>query len=514
MTVDAHDALDCPASVKGLLAGTRVGRTMELTQAAHTRMQAAADVLRRTLDGGADVYGVTRGFGPLAEYPGAPSGQVQGRGLIAHLAAGQGRPLRPEVSRLMVWLRLHTMQLGYSGVDPDTWQHLTEAWNRGFTPVVPSEGSVSASGDLVPLAHAALALAGEGRCWLPRSGDTTGWDEMPAREALHRIGSAPIRWDARDALAFVNGTSAALAQTCHNHAAVQELARALALLTGRTSALLGSNPEHFATELAEAHGHPGHVTATSWLRQPSPPAPKARRPFQEPYSIRCVPQIIGAVVDTCQQLESLLVHDARGCSDNPVIVGSAVYHGGNFHALPVGLVSEMHALCAHQLAYTAERQLAVLIDPNRNGGRNPMLTPSPGYSSGLAGVQIVTSSLVARIRQLALPASLTSLPTNLGNQDQVPMALNSAIAVDEIIDRSWIVLGSLLLTINQLAFLDEVPTASDDFWAETSRQFHPVEDDRPLAVDIRRAAQFVHAEAKRLLDGQQPSPNDDRKRSV
>jgi histidine ammonia-lyase len=201
--------------------------------------------------------------------------------------------------------------------------------------------------------------------------------------------------------------------------------------------------------------------------------------------------VIGAVIDHLSMQEGLLMREALGCTDNPITWQGNVLHGGNFHALPVALCSDQQALCVHQLAFLAERQLALLLDPHHNGGKPPMLTPHPGPASGLAGVQIAATSFVAKIRQLAYPATLTALPTNLGNQDHVPMALNGANTVAEIIQLAWLILGSLALAVNQWTYLDQRTIEAGTLWADLSMRFPPLHHDRALAAEVRQAAQFL-----------------------
>jgi histidine ammonia-lyase len=459
----------------------------ELTEDDERRMLEARDQLDAYVAAGGEVYGVTTGFGPLASYAADRESGGQGAGLIAHLAVGQGAPLSPEATRLMVWLRLEGMKTGRSAVAPELWLRLAALWNAGFTPVVPSEGSVSASGDLVPLAHAARAFAGEGEAWW-REGDAVG--RRRAGEVLARIGGEPVRWDARSALAFVNGTTASLAVTCLNHVGLSAMSRMEAALSGRIAGLLKVSVEPFSPRLAEVRGDEGHAVASAWIRSELPPGEGIGRALQEPYSARCSPQVVGAVLDQLFATEALLLREADGCSDNPVLVDGRVLHGGNFHAALVGLCSDQLALCVHQIAYLAERQLAVLVDPRLNGGLPPLLACRPGATSGLAGVQIAASSFVARIRQLASPASLTAIPTNLWNQDHVPMALNGAVATADAIRLGWLVLAALAIGVNQVAFLlDETPDAEP--WQTIAEAIRPVEADRALDEDVRAAAEII-----------------------
>ena len=466
-----RDYLNSEMSVSSLIQKAAWNTKLSLSSQKRNCMEKGVQALSQKLATGSKVYGITQGFGPLVRFDASSSSLKQGMGLISHLATGQGKPLTPDVTRFMLWLRLQGMTRGHSAVSPDFWLKLAKLWNLGFTPVVPQDGSVSASGDLIPLAHAALAFAGIGEAWF--SSSDSEWRRIPAKEALSAFSIEPIAWPAREALAFVNGTTVSLAVACYNYQSIRIMARALAALSGRIACVLGANTEPYTQEISLVRGQPGQIRAAKWMRAEltSGARVKEGRPLQEPYSLRCAPQVIGAVIDHLSLQESVLVQEALGCTDNPVVCDGEVLHGGNFHALPLALCSDQQALCLQQLAFLAERQLELLLNPVHNGGKPPMLTPNPGPTSGLAGVQIAATSLVSKIRQLAYPATLTSLPTNLGNQDHVPMALNGANTVTEAITLAWLVIGSLTLGINQWTYLEKVQSKAGTVWAELQTKF-------------------------------------------
>ena len=484
-------------TIDALISAAAWGAQLELSSHDYQRMEESRFTLSRKLGEGIRVYGVTQGFGPLVEFAASSSLVNQGTGLLSHLAVGQGEPLPPDVTRFMIMLRLKSMMQGYSAVSTDFWLRLANLWNRGFTPVVPSEGSVSASGDLVPLAHAALAFAGEGKAWLGSS--ESDWIQVPAQEALSRMGTQACIWNAREALAFVNGTTASLAVICYNYQAILEMTRSLASLSGRIACLLGVNEEPYTFEVSQVRGHHGQLLAAAWIRAEldlGNHCVNADRPLQEPYSLRCAPQVLGAIVDHLRAQEQILIQEAIGCTDNPVIYQEKVFHGGNFHALPIALCSDQQTLCVQQLAFLAERQLSLLLNPKHNGGKPPMLTPYPGPYSGLAGVQIAATSFVAKIRQLAYPATLTALPTNLDNQDHVPMALNSADAVAKVVELAWLVIGSLALAVNQWSILDNARIPVGTVWSELRDRFESLDTDRPLSAEVQQAAKLMHSASR------------------
>lgn len=487
--------------VFGLLEEARQPRVLELLPEEEARMRTSVQTLSERHAAGERIYGVTQGFGPLVTFEASSSGHEQGMNLLAHLGTSQGPALAPEVTRLVFWLRLQGLRHGYSAVEPAVWRRLAEAWNRGFVPVVCREGTVSASGDLQPLAQAALALAGVGEAWHRSEGGA--WEQVPAARQLEALGLPRMAWGAREALAFVNGTTASLAATCFNHGALLRMARALAAMTGRMARLLGANPEAYHPRLSAVRGQQGQQLAAAWIREECAglEARAQGRPLQEPYSLRCAPQVIGAVLGELRLHGEVLAAEARGCTDNPVVVDDEVLHGGNFHAMPVGLASDMYGLCVQQLAFLAERQLSLLLTPETNGGLPPMLTPRPGAFSGLAGVQVSATSFVARIRQLVYPASLTALPTNLYNQDHVPMALNGSNAVHDALEFGGWVLGSLALALNQFSHLTGARAREGEgpLWAELRERFPPLSADRPFAPEVREAAALLEGWAAEAL---------------
>ncbi|MFI6457878.1 aromatic amino acid lyase [Streptosporangium amethystogenes] len=476
------------------------GRVDPCDDADIARMEASAATVAKHLAADQPIYGLTQGFGPLVTYA-AESEMEQGSSLISHLGTGQGRPLSPEVSRLIFWLRLNSMRRGFSAVSPEFWQTLADLWNAGFTPVIPRDGTVSASGDLQPLAHAALTFTGFGEAWMRGAGG--GWETRPAREALAALGAEPFEWPVREALAFVNGTGASLAVSILNHQSAVRLVRAAAMLTGRLATLLRANSEHYADGHAFARGQLGQLTAARWIRQELPAGlvRDERRPLQEPYSLRCAPQVLGAVLDQLTSAGDVLAREASGCQDNPIAYEGQILHGGNFHAMPVGLASDQIGLSLHMAAYLAERQLGLLLSPATNGDLPPMLTPRAGRGCGLAGVHISATSFVSRIRQVVYPASLTTLPTNGWNQDHVPMALNGANAVSDGLELGWLAIGSLALGVAQLAVMVGEEPRADGIWAELAEISPPLDADRPMAREVRDARDLLDRHAAEALAG-------------
>lgn len=468
--------------------------SVPLPAADRDRMARSHERLTEASRTGAPIYGVTRGFGPFAEFEADADGAMQGLGLIAHLSTGQGPSLSVAETRALLVIRLRGMTRGYSGLAPDRWEMLAGAVEAGFVPVVPSQGTVSASGDLIPLAHAASAFAGVGEAW---SGDGAGSHPVPAGERLRELGIEPFRWGAREALAFVNGTSASLAVTAMNQERLLAQAWAAAALTGVIVRVLGATTEPYAESVVAARGgSPGHATAATWIRAVAGgerPAGEARR-LQEHYSLRCAPQVVGSVLDFADGAGLILQRELDGCSDNPVIAEDGVFHAGNFYAVSQAIASDLHAVLVHQLAYMTDRQLALICEPATNGGLAPLLAARPGATSGLAGVELAAAGFVAEIRHRAAPASTTAIPSNLGNQDIVPMALVAARRVTEQLALNELVIGSLAVGVSQLVQAADAELPDAPAWLEALVEASPrLSDDRPLAAEVRGAASIMLA---------------------
>ena len=464
-------------------------------------MQASCRRLQADIHQGAQIYGVSRGFGPLAEFDASSDGNQQGLGLIHHLANGHGPALAPQATADMLALRLLGMRRGFSAISIEDWNCLASYQRAGFIPVVPSKGSVSASGDLIPLAHAALALSGRGGAW--KLGSDGSWGEVPARDRLAELALQPHQWQARSALAFVNGTSASLAVALGNARRIKQLAWSIASLTGVIVGLLGCSSEPYEPGVVAARGGlKGHAIASAWIRSGvgvHTPGLQGRR-LQEPYSLRCAPQIIGSVLDHLEATDCLLLQEAVGCSDNPVVMSNGILHAGNFHAINAGLTSDGHVLLAHQLGFLAERQLALLLEPRLNGELPALLADRPGATSGLAGVQLAASAATAEIRQRSGPATVTALPTNLYNQDIVPMSLVGALRTTEAIDLVERILGSLGVAVAQVA--QRLRAALHDrgrpaWWTDLIIECPLLREDRPLHVEVDRASALLRAVARR-----------------
>ncbi|MGW6928725.1 aromatic amino acid ammonia-lyase [Lentzea sp. NPDC054927] len=436
------------------------------------------------------VYGAKTGFGALVGFAGRASEADQCDNTLAHLGAGQGPDLPLDIARAAMLVRTWSLAQGLSGVSAHVVDGLAAMFGTTFVPAIPRYGSVGASGDLIPLAYAAQALRGRGHAYLDGV-------RLPAAEALTSAGLSALELDGRDALALVNGTSVTTAATALALSSVRASHRAVADLTCLLVDVLGADPGFLDARLIAAFGHTGAVSVAADMRGLlEGTSPSGSRALQEPYSIRCAPQLLGAAEDALRYVDGVVAADLGGVSDNPLFFpgDDLVAHGGNFFGQPAAFAADVLAMVTASLGNLAERQLDLLVDPARNTGLPPMLAAGPGQQHGLQGVQLATTAFIAEIRRNVLPASTQSLPTNLHNQDVVPFGTQSALRAYDLAELLRLLCGSLALGLRQAVHVGgRRPTAPRcaallDALADA---IEPVDPDRPLDVDVRVAADVV-----------------------
>ncbi|MEU2023719.1 aromatic amino acid ammonia-lyase [Streptomyces sp. NPDC016469] len=446
--------------------------------------------------GSRPIYGATTGFGALVGYAGRPDEADQCDNTLAHLGAGQGPDLPHEICRAALLLRTWSLARGLSGVSGEVIDRLAAMFATTFSPAVPRYGSVGASGDLIPLAYATQALRGRGHAYLDGR-------RMAAGEALTAAGLRPLALDGRDALALVNGTSVTTAALALARDSVRDAHRSLAVLTCLLADLLGCDPGFLDDDLLRAYGHAGAAHVGARMRRTlTGLSPSGSRPLQEPYSIRCTPQLLGAAEDALCYVDGVVSADLGGVSDNPLFFPGhddgegKVVHGGNFFGQPAAFAADLLASVTAQLGNLAERQLDLLTDPACNGGLPPMLATAPGLQHGLQGVQLAATAFVAEIRRNATPAGMQSLPTNLHNQDVVPFGTQAALRSYDMAELLGLLTGSLALGLRQAVHVGaRRPTAARcaTLLDALSEVLPPVDPDRPLDRDVRTAARLVAA---------------------
>ncbi|HEX6968246.1 MAG TPA: histidine ammonia-lyase [Micromonosporaceae bacterium] len=429
-----------PADV---LAVARGDATVVLDSTALAAMEASRSIVEKIEQEGRPVYGVSTGFGALANTFIAPERRMElQHALIRSHAAGVGEPMPREVVRAMMLLRVRSLALGRSGVRPLIAQALVDLLNHDITPWVPRHGSLGASGDLAPLAHCALVLLGEG--WVR---DTSG-ERLPAGLVLRRAGLKPIELSAKEGLALINGTDGmlgmlllAIADAAHLFT-MADVTAALAI-----EAMLGSD-RPFLAELHEIRPHPGQSASAAniyRLLQNSAIMDSHRHDLthavQDAYSMRCAPQVAGAARDTLAFAEAVAARELISVVDNPVVLPDGrVESTGNFHGAPLGFAADYLAIAAAEVGAIAERRVDRLLDVCRSRDLPAFLSPDPGVNSGLMIAQYTAAGIVAENRRLASPASVDSVPTSGMQEDHVSMGWAAAVKLRTVLDN----LASLL----------------------------------------------------------------------
>jgi tyrosine ammonia-lyase len=454
------------------------------------RIAACHRFVLELLVSGRPIYGATTGFGPLVSFVGRAGAADQCDNALSHLTTGHGVELEPPIVRAALLARLWSLTRGRSGVSVPVVEALAAMLRTEFSPAVPRVGSVGASGDLVPLAHATQALRGIGFAYV-------GERRMAADEALRQAGLAPLELDGRDALAVVNGTSLTAAAAGLALASIRRSLTVAQVLSAVMVDVLGCDPGYLSANLLTAYGHAPAVEVADRMRALLAGAtPSGTRGLQEPYSIRCVPQLLGAAAGSIEHVSAVVTADLNGVSDNPLFFPeyAEVAHGGNFFGQPVAFAADLLTTVAVQMGNLAERQLDLMIDPNRNGGLRPMLATRPGEQHGVQGVQLVATATVAAMRRTAMPASAQSLPTNLHNQDVVPFGTQAALnALDQARSLRWLH-GSLAVALRQAVHVGGRRPAAPACAAVLDRLVDAVaaiDPDRPLHADVRRAADLL-----------------------
>ncbi len=487
----------------------RHGARATLDHGARRRIAASRATIEELVDRGEPVYGVTTGFGDLATHRIDPADarRLQENLLVSH-AAGVGPRLDRESVRAMLLLRANTLALGYSGCRPELVERLLEFLELGVHPAVPEQGSVGASGDLAPLAHLALPVLGRGEAELRG-------ESMPASEALERVGLEPLRLEAKEGLALLNGTQmmSALAALVIVDAE-RLLATASVIAAMSAEALLGTDVA-YAEAYHRARPHPGqervagemrHLLRNSELQQAHH---AAEHKVQDPYSVRCVPQVHGASGDAIGHARRVVEVEINSATDNPLIFPEGadvdadavatgrgkVVSGGNFHGQPVALAMDFAALALAELGSISERRTALLVD-GRLSGLPAFLVRDPGLNNGMMLLQYTAAALVSENKILVHPASSDSIPTSANQEDHVSMGAISARHARRVLRAAEQVLALELLCAGQgLDFRLESGLRAGEGVAEAHRRLRErvqhLETDRDPGPDIAAATALV-----------------------
>ncbi|NQV98226.1 MAG: histidine ammonia-lyase, partial [Rhodospirillales bacterium] len=426
-------------------------RPVRLAPQCRTRVDRAAEIVNQAAAGDDAVYGVNTGFGKLASTRIAPADTTQlQRNLILSHCCGVGEPLADNIVRLSMILKILSLGQGATGV---RWQIIAQIENllaTGVSPVIPGQGSVGASGDLAPLAHFAATLIGEGEA-------TYQGKRMASAEALAKAGLAPVVLGPKEGIGMINGTQVSTAICLAGLFEAWRVAMT-ALVSGAlsTDAIMASSAP-FRAEIHTLRGHAGQIDAGHALRalmegsdiRESHRLGDAR--VQDPYSIRCQPQVMGACLDILRQAGHTLQIEANAVTDNPLIFieDGSIVSGGNFHAEPVAFAADQIALAIAEIGAICQRRIALLVDPALNFGLPAFLSPNPGLNSGLMIAEVTSAALMSENKQKAAPCSVDSTPTSANQEDHVSMAAHGARRLMPMIANLNQILGVELLCAAQ-----------------------------------------------------------------
>jgi histidine ammonia-lyase len=470
---------------------------VELDPACRAGIRASAELVRQATAGDAPVYGVNTGFGKLATTRIARGDlEVLQLKLLRSHAVGVGEPLAEPVVRLILLLKAASLARGFSGVREEVIDALLALHNKGITPVIPCQGSVGASGDLAPLAHLCLPLVGEGEALYEGT-------RMPAAHALERAGIRPIQLSAKEGLALINGTQVSAALALDALLATDRLFEAAVIAGALTLDAARGSDAPFDPRIHAVRGQPGQIdcaaayralVAGSEIRQSHLEGDDR---VQDPYSLRCQPQVMGACLDQMRYAAQVLVREANAVTDNPLVFAEQgqMVSGGNFHAEPVALVADALAVAIAEIGAITERRIAMLVDTVVSR-LPPFLTPEPGLNSGFMIVHVTAAALASENKSLAHPASVDSLPTSANQEDHVSMATYAARRLSQMLrNTAHIVAIELLAAAQGIEFLRPLKSAPAlEGVLRLVRSVSPaMMQDRSLARDIEAVHHLVAA---------------------
>jgi histidine ammonia-lyase len=491
-------------AVDDVVAVARQGAHVAVADEAVRRAGATRATVDRAAAGDAAVYGLNTGFGKLARVrvPKHQLVQLQ-RNLILSHVAGVGPPLPAEVVRGVMLLRANVLLKETSGVRPVLAQRLAQMLNAGIHPIVPEQGSVGASGDLAPLAHVALALIGEGDVEIAALGKRE-IERAPAAAAFTRAGLEPVRLEVKEGLAFINGTQAQTAILALLVADARNLWRSAHGAAALSLEALRGTPVAFDERLHAVRPHVGQVASAALLREllrdsEIRESHRANDPrVQDAYSLRCTPQVLGAVYDAVEFAARTVAVELNAATDNPLVFGEEILSGGNFHGQPVALALDILTIALTTLAGIAERRIEAMLNPDLSQGLPPFLTGNAGLQSGFMMAQVTAAGLVAEARSLCTAASVQSIPTDANQEDYVPMGMAAATKARRVLANAQRVVAIELMCGAQGVEFHR-PLQPGQGVRRVHRHVRelvtPLTEDRPLTPDVERLAAVLAVEA-------------------
>lgn len=463
---------------------------VEISKDAVSKINKSRENLESLLKGDRPIYGVNTGFGSLlnVSIPRDKISDLQ-KNLIRSHASGVGEPLSTPHVRAMMLVRANNLCKGFSGVRLQLVQMIVDMLNKKVHPIVPRYGSVGASGDLAPLAHVALALMGEGEV------EYNGSEES-SKSALEKAGLSPLSFTEKEGVAFINGTAAISGILSVELERSFELLKNAVLSASISFEGLKGTLKAFREWAVSARPHSGQVSIAKNFRELVSDSKiveaATKEKVQDPYSLRCIPQVYGAVLDTLNYAKSVLHTELNSATDNPLIAEDEYVSAGNFHGEPVALVSDFVAIALTDLGNMIERRLARLIDTNLSG-LPPFLVEDSGYNSGYMIPQYTAAALCNRNKVLSHPSTADSIPTSANQEDHVSMGTNAAIKLVEIVDNlKNIIAIEFLLGAQSLEFSEKEPSKNtESVYGRIRQSIEPLKKDRPPYPDISKLCKMI-----------------------
>ena len=471
------------------------GIMLALNPSAHAPIAASAAVVQKAAAGDAPVYGVNTGFGKLANKR-ISQGELEAlqRNLIRSHSVGVGAPLQPAVVRLMLALKAASLARGFSGVRQEVVDTIVAVHNAGLVPYVPSQGSVGASGDLAPLSHMTLALMGEGEMLVDGQ-------RVPAMAELEKAGIAPLTLHAKEGLALINGTQTSTALALHALISFEPVLESALVIGALTVDAARGSDGPFDPRIHELRGQPGQIDVARYYRallggsQIRQSHMEGDDRVQDPYCLRCQPQVVGACLDQLRHAALVLVREANAVTDNPLVFAEdgVLVSGGNFHAEPVALAADAMAVAIAEVGAIAERRIAMLIDAGVSQ-LPPFLSADAGLNSGFMIAHVTAAALASENKSLAHPASVDSLPTSANQEDHVSMATFAARRLQAMISNVSVILGiEWLASAQGIEFLRPLRSSAalEQAHALLRADCAAMPTDRYLGPDIEKATALV-----------------------
>ncbi len=493
-----------PLTIENIASVASHNRKVAIAEHVWPKIKASRSVVESVIAGGETAYGINTGFGKLADVRIADADlKALQHNLVRSHASGVGDPLSVPETRAMLLLRANVLAKGHSGVRPVVVETLVALLNRGIHPVVPSRGSVGASGDLAPLAHLALALIGEGEVFY--HGKRVG-----SCCALKEAGMAPLELEAKEGLALLNGTQAMAATGALALDRALRVVQLFDLAGAMSLEALRGTPVPFDERIHAARPHRGQMQAAAHLQrllEDSEIRESHRHNdprVQDAYCLRCMPQVHGAARGALTHVREVIEVESGSATDNPLIFvdengivsGGAILSGGNFHGAPLALALDYAAIALTDLMSISERRIDRLINPDINEGLPPFLSDTPGISSGLMIAHVAAAALLNEAKVLAHPASVDSVPTSGGKEDHVSMGMTSALKLRQVVENAERVLAIEMMTAAQgLDYRLPLRPAREVERAKTVVRNHVprLAEDRVLSGDIEKLAEEIRA---------------------